>query len=142
MPPSSFLCPISVEVWDKKLCSRFMAVLIRDVRVGPSPWQMQERIARAGIRPINAAVDITNYVMLEYGQPLHVYDADQLGRKILVRQAKAIRCQFAVDTDAHQIEEMDNMFYGISVARRGWLEKNDIINARSYNEVKSWIEEV
>ena len=61
---------------------------------------------------------------------------------ILVRQAKAIRCQFAVDTDAHQIEEMDNMFYGISVARRGWLEKNDIINARSYNEVKSWIEEV
>ena len=104
MPPSSFLCPISVEVWDKKLCSRFMAVLIRDVRVGPSPWQMQERIARAGIRPINAAVDITNYVMLEYGQPLHVYDADKLGRKIIVRQAKNGETILALDGKKYNLK--------------------------------------
>ena len=58
----------------------------------------------------------------------------------LVRQAKDMGCKFAINTDAHRKEEMNNMFYGVSVARRGWLEKSDIINTGTYSQVKNWIE--
>lgn len=84
----TYPCPLTVKVMNRKLCPRFMAVLIKNIAVGASPWRMQERLARAGIRPINAVVDITNYVLLEYGQPLHAFDADKLGQTIIVRPAK------------------------------------------------------
>lgn len=81
------LASVAIEAPD--LCSRYIARVIRNVRVGPSPSWMQERLRKAGMRPINNVVDITNYVMLELGQPLHAFDYDRLrGRKIVVRRAK------------------------------------------------------
>ncbi|GBD11609.1 Phenylalanine--tRNA ligase beta subunit [bacterium HR23] len=82
-------CLARIEVWDASLCPRYTAALIRGVRIGPSPRWIQERLQRAGQRPINNVVDITNYVMLEYGQPLHAFDYDTLQeRTIIVRQAR------------------------------------------------------
>lgn len=80
---------ISIEINDPDLCPRYSARVVKDVRIGPSPAWMQRRLAAAGMRPINNIVDITNYVMLEYGQPLHAFDYEQIqGRKIIVRRAK------------------------------------------------------
>lgn len=80
---------ISVEVLDKDLCSRYCARVCKNIKIGPSPEWMQRRLAASGIRPINNLVDITNYVMEEYGQPMHAFDLDTIaGRKIIVRRAK------------------------------------------------------
>src|SRR3954463_14546746 len=78
---------ITVEATD--LCPRYVAVAIDGVQVSSSPGWMQRRLRAAGVRPINSHVDVTNYVMLEYGQPLHAFDADQLeGGRIIVRRAR------------------------------------------------------
>ncbi len=78
----------SVEIADPDLCLRYTASLVAGVRVAPSPAWMQQRLVAAGMRPINNVVDITNYVMLEVGQPLHAFDFDTVrGRNILVRRA-------------------------------------------------------
>lgn len=80
---------ISVEVKDQDLCTRYCARVVKNIKIGPSPKWMQRRLAASGIRPINNLVDITNYVMEEYGQPMHAYDLDTVaGRKIIVRRAK------------------------------------------------------
>jgi phenylalanyl-tRNA synthetase beta chain len=80
---------IKVTVEDPDLCPRFTASLIEDVTIGPSPAWLQERLIRMGMRPINNVVDITNYVMLEMGQPLHAFDYDLVrGKQIVVRRAK------------------------------------------------------
>ncbi len=80
---------ISVEVEDQELCPRYCARVCTNIKIGPSPKWMQRRLAASGIRPINNLVDITNYVMEEYGQPMHAYDLDTIaGRKIIVRRAK------------------------------------------------------
>ena len=80
---------ISVEVQDKELCPRYCARVCTNIKIGPSPEWMQRRLAASGIRPINNLVDITNYVMEEYGQPMHAYDLDTIvGKKIIVRRAK------------------------------------------------------
>jgi phenylalanyl-tRNA synthetase beta chain len=79
----------AVEIADPDLCSRYAAALIENVRIAPSPSWMQERLLAAGMRPINNVVDITNYVMLELGQPLHAFDFERLrGHKIVVRRAR------------------------------------------------------
>lgn len=80
---------ISVEVEDKDLCTRYCARVCTNIKIGPSPKWMQRRLAASGIRPINNLVDITNYVMEEYGQPMHAFDLDTVaGHKIIVRRAK------------------------------------------------------
>ncbi len=80
---------VKVDVEATDLCSRYTARLVKNIKIAPSPKWMQRRLASAGIRPINNIVDITNYVMEEYGQPMHAYDYDTLaGGKIVVRRAK------------------------------------------------------
>ncbi len=80
---------ISVEVKDTDLCSRYCARVCTNIKIAPSPKWMQRRLAASGIRPINNLVDITNYVMEEYGQPMHAYDLDTIsGHKIVVKRAK------------------------------------------------------
>jgi len=86
---------VELEIKDPDICPRYTALLIRNVKIGPSPFWMQQRLLRIGMRPINNIVDITNYVMLELGQPLHAFDYDKLIEradsnipKITVRRAK------------------------------------------------------
>lgn len=80
---------IKVDVQDQELCPRYCARVCTDIRIAPSPEWMQRRLAASGIRPINNLVDITNYVMLEYGQPMHAFDYDTIaGGQIIVRRAK------------------------------------------------------
>lgn len=79
---------ISVEIKDADLCKRYVARVVKNIKIAPSPMWMQRRLASNGIRPINNIVDITNYVMEEYGQPMHAFDYDTLaGGKIVVRRA-------------------------------------------------------
>lgn len=79
---------LDVEVKEKKLCPRYSARVVIDVKVGDSPLWLQERLKVCGLRPINNIVDITNYVMLECGQPLHAFDLDKIDQqKIIVRLA-------------------------------------------------------
>ena len=80
---------ISVEVKDPDLCTRYCARVVKNIKIAPSPKWMQRRLAASGIRPINNLVDITNYVMEEYGQPMHAFDLDTIaGHKIIVRRAQ------------------------------------------------------
>ncbi len=80
---------LSVEVRDNLLCRRYCARMVKNIKTGPSPEWMQRRLAASGIRPINNIVDITNYVMEEFGQPMHAYDYDLIsGRKIIVKRAE------------------------------------------------------
>jgi phenylalanyl-tRNA synthetase beta chain len=97
-PPAAEL--LSVEIQDPDLCARYSGAVIQDVKIGPSPAWMQRRLALAGMRPINNIVDITNYVMLEMGQPLHAFDYEAVeGRKIIVRRARP----------GEQIETLDHV---------------------------------
>lgn len=80
---------IKVEVKDPDLCPRYCARVCTNIKIAPSPKWMQRRLAASGIRPINNLVDITNYVMEEYGQPMHAYDLSTIaGGQIIVRRAK------------------------------------------------------
>ena len=80
---------IKVSIEDTDLCTRYCARVCKNIKIGPSPEWMQRRLAASGIRPINNLVDITNYVMEEYGQPMHAYDLSTIaGGQIIVRRAK------------------------------------------------------
>ena len=79
---------VKVTVEDPELCPRYCARVVKNVKIGPSPKWMQRRLASNGIRPINNLVDITNYVMEEFGQPMHAYDLDTIAnQEIVVRRA-------------------------------------------------------
>jgi phenylalanyl-tRNA synthetase beta chain len=94
----------SIEVKDKKYCPRYTGVVIEGVTVGPSPWWLQKRLLLSGHRPINNIVDVTNYVLHEYGQPLHTFDADKLsGKKIVVRKAKKGEKMLALDAQEYEL---------------------------------------
>ena len=81
---------VPVEIVDTDDCPRYSARRLRNISVGPSPWWLKQRLLAVGVRPINNVVDITNFVMLEYGQPLHAFDFAKIkGGKVVVRQAGA-----------------------------------------------------
>lgn len=95
---------VTVEVEDKVLNPYYGAFVIKNIKVQPSPLWMRNYLMAAGIRPINNVVDITNYVLLEYGQPLHAFDYDRLATgKILVRRARANEKMITLDNKERQL---------------------------------------
>ena len=97
---------IKVTVEDADLCPRYCARVVKNIKIGPSPKWMQRRLASVGIRPINNLVDITNYVMEEYGQPMHAYDLDTIeGKEIIVRRAAAGEKFVTLDGQERQLDE-------------------------------------
>ena len=97
---------VKVTVKDPDLCPRYCARMVKNIKIAPSPKWMQRRLAAAGIRPINNLVDITNYVMEEYGQPMHAFDYDQIaGHEIIVRRAEAGEKFVTLDGQQRQMDE-------------------------------------
>jgi phenylalanyl-tRNA synthetase beta chain len=106
---------VDVRIDDPELCNRYTGTMIVGVTVGPSPQWMQERLRKAGMRPINNVVDITNYVMLEWGQPLHAFDYDTLRERalrhgnakptIIVRRAHAGEKFTTLDTVTRELDD-------------------------------------
>ena len=107
---------VELEIADPDLCPRYTAALVKDVRIGPSPPWLQRRLTLAGMRPINSIVDITNYVMLEWGQPLHAFDYDRLRDRhgvtppsgvpaIIVRRARSGEHMTTLDGIARSLTE-------------------------------------
>ncbi len=97
---------IKVSVKDAELCPRYCARVVKNIKIGPSPKWMQRRLASVGIRPINNLVDITNYVMEEYGQPMHAYDLDTIaGREIIVRRAAKDEKFVTLDGEERQMDD-------------------------------------
>jgi phenylalanyl-tRNA synthetase beta chain len=97
-------CPISVTIEDEKLCPAFALRLVRGVKNGPSPEWMQRRLLSIGLRPINALVDITNYVTFDRGRPLHVFDARKVKGNLTVRRAKEGEEVLALDTRTYRLD--------------------------------------
>lgn len=96
---------LAVTVKDTKLCSRYVAVRIDGLEVKPSPSWLQQRLLACGLRPINNIVDITNYVMLETGQPTHAFDAGRLGNRIVVRTAAKGERMATLDGQKRKLDE-------------------------------------
>lgn len=98
----------SVAIEAPDLCSRYIARVVTGVQVGPSPLLIQQRLQLCGMRPINNVVDITNYVLLETGQPLHAFDLDKLSQqRIVVRRARSAEEILTLDGVQHQLAEND-----------------------------------
>jgi phenylalanyl-tRNA synthetase beta chain len=96
----------AVTVADKKLCPRYLAVKLGGIKVGPSPWWLKRRLLSAGLRPVNNVVDITNFVMLELGHPIHAFDAEKLaGEAIEVRRARAGESMAALDGKTYTFDD-------------------------------------
>lgn len=95
---------VTVELADPELCQRYTAGLVTGITVGPSPEWLQKALSAAGLRPINNIVDVTNYIMLEYGQPLHAFDFDTLkDGKVVVRQARNGETLAALDDQTYKL---------------------------------------
>lgn len=98
--------PLAVRNLAPKLCGRYQAIVVDGVKVGPSPWWLKKRLRMSGIRSINNVVDVTNYVMLELGQPMHAFDYDKLsGASINVRGAKPGEELLALDGKNYALTE-------------------------------------
>ena len=97
---------IAVAINKPDLCSRYAARIVTDVKIGPSPWWMQKKLMYAGMRPINNIVDITNYVMLEYGQPIHAFDIREItGKKIVVDTANKGELFVTLDGSERKLDD-------------------------------------
>jgi len=100
--------PCQIKIEEPKLCFRYIGKNFEGVKVGPSPKWMAERLTSCGIRPINNIVDITNYVLLEWGHPLHAFDLEKLkGREIIVRRAKSGEKILALDEKTYELTTDD-----------------------------------
>ncbi len=101
---------LSVRIEDKKACPRYMAVAMDNVQVKESPFWLKKRLLSAGLRSINSIVDITNFVMLEYGQPLHAFDADKLESRITNHELrKVINISVRRANEGEEIETLDGV---------------------------------
>lgn len=97
---------IDVEIKNSELCKRYIARVVKDIKIQQSPWWLQKRLICAGVRPINNIVDVTNYVMLEYGQPLHAFDINYLsGGKIIVDNAKNDQVFTTLDNTERKLDD-------------------------------------
>jgi phenylalanyl-tRNA synthetase beta chain len=97
---------VKVEVQDNDLCPRYAVKVVKDIKIGPSPKWMRQRLIACGVRPINNIVDITNYVMLEMGQPMHAFDLDKLNKQsIIVRRAKAGESIETLDGESRELDD-------------------------------------
>ncbi len=95
---------ISVDIQNTRLCPRYSAAVVKNVKIAPSPLWLRARLRAAGVRPINNIVDITNYVMLEYGQPMHAFDYNYItSHKIVVRNANAGESITTLDGGEHAL---------------------------------------
>lgn len=111
LPKGAKALPLTVKVSAPKLCTRYQAVVMTGVCAAQSPWWMKKRLMLSGVRPINAVVDIANYVMLELGQPMHAFDYDKLaaasgagkGAEIHVREARAGEKLLALDSKEYAL---------------------------------------
>ncbi|MBQ0823277.1 phenylalanine--tRNA ligase subunit beta [Microvirga terrae] len=97
-------CPVSVTIEDESLCPAFALRLVRGVKNGPSPEWMQRRLLSIGLRPINALVDITNYMTFDRGRPLHVFDAKKVKGNLTVRRARDGEEVLALDTRSYKLD--------------------------------------
>ena len=100
----TFPCPITVKIEDPGLCPGFALRLVRGVKNGASPEWLQKRLVAIGLRPINALVDITNYMTFDQGRPLHVFDAKKVHGNLTVRRARAGESLLALDTRTYQLD--------------------------------------
>ncbi|MFA5779181.1 MAG: phenylalanine--tRNA ligase subunit beta [Elusimicrobiota bacterium] len=94
-----------VEIKNPEKCPRYTGFIIKNVKVGPSPKWLADRLINCKLRPINNIADITNYILLEYGQPLHAFDIAQLKNKIIVRNAKSQEKIFALDNNEYPLDD-------------------------------------
>jgi phenylalanyl-tRNA synthetase beta chain len=100
-----FPCPVSVKIEASELCPGFALRLVRGVKNGPSPAWLQKRLLAIGLRPINALVDITNFMTFDRGRPLHVFDAAKVHGNLTVRRAKAGESLLALDGRSYALDE-------------------------------------
>lgn len=100
-----FPCPVKVTVEDEKLCPGFALRLVRGVKNGPSPKWLQQRLTSIGLRPINALVDITNYMTFDRARPLHVFDAKKVKGNLVVRRARDGETLLALDGRTYTLDQ-------------------------------------
>src|SRR5215217_2169073 len=100
-----FPCPVQVTVEDDTLCPGFALRLVRGVKNGPSPEWLQKRLTAIGLRPINALVDITNFMTFDRGRPLHVFDAAKVHGNLTVRRGRAGESLLALDGRTYQLDD-------------------------------------
>lgn len=100
-----FPCPVKVTIEDEKLCPGFALRLVRGVKNGPSPEWLQKRLTSIGLRPINALVDITNFMTFDRARPLHVFDAKKVSGNLVVRPAKKGESVLALDGKTYTLDE-------------------------------------
>ena len=125
--------PIQIEIQDKDKCPRYVGITIKNVKVGPSPKWMQNRLKAIGLSPINNIVDITNYVMHELGQPLHAFDAEKIhGHKIIVKTAESGDTLVTLDGVERKLHPEDLIIYN---------EKSPMVIAGVFGGIDSGITE-
>ena len=114
---------VSLQINDPDLCARYTAFRIKEVKIGPSPFWMQQRLRQCGMRPINNIVDITNYVMLELGQPLHAFDYGALVQRssgtptICVRRAQPGEVLVTIDEVERKLDP-EMLLITVAIMRR------------------------